>query len=330
MSNRVAITLACGDYEIIRPLKEGVVKPDGIDLTVLTAMDSTTRHWRFLRGREFDAAEVSCSSYMVARDQGVADAAAIPVFLHRRFRHGFIFINTGKGIAKPTDLIGKRIGVKQFQATAIVWMRGILESEYGVPAQSIEWVPELDETIEFTPPPGLKITKLSHNETVEGLLAEGKLDACLHPDLIKPIVQKDPRVARLFPNWKQEEIAYWKKTGIFPIMHVMGIKQEIVDRHPWLPINLYHALNESKRLAMKRMENPRIVPLVWYREAWEEQEDIVGSDPWEYGASERNINNINTLAGYAHNSGLTKRRFTFDDLFVPVFQGRKRGDEFRF
>jgi 4,5-dihydroxyphthalate decarboxylase len=266
----------------------------------------------------------------VARDQGVAGAAAIPVFLHRRFRHGFMFINTAKGIAKPTDLIGKKVGVKQFQATAIVWMRGILESEYGVPAKSIEWVPELDETIEFKPPPGLKISKLSHNETVEGLLAEGKLDACLHPDLIKPIVQKDPRVARLFPNWKQEEIAYWKKTGIFPIMHVMAIKQDIVDRHPWLPINLYHAFNESKRLAMKRMENPRIAPLVWYREAWEEQEDIVGSDPWEYGPSERNINNIKTLAGYAHDGGLTKRRFTFDDLFVPVFQGRKRGDEFRF
>jgi 4,5-dihydroxyphthalate decarboxylase len=132
VSIRVPLTLACGDYEIIRPLKEGAVKPDGIDLTVLTTMDSTTRHWRFLRGQEFDAAEVSCSSFIVARDQGFA-ATAIPVFLHRRFRHGFVFINTGKGITKPTDLIGRKVGVKQFQATAIVWMRGILEHEYGVP-----------------------------------------------------------------------------------------------------------------------------------------------------------------------------------------------------
>jgi len=185
VSTRIPLTLACGDYEIIRPLKEGLVRPDGIDLTLLTAMDSTTRHWRYLRGHEFDAAEVSCSSYLVARDQGLQDPA-IPVFLHRRFRHGFMFINTGKGIRSPKDLIGKRIGVKQFQATAIVWMRGILESEYGVPAKSIEWVPELDETIEFTPPPGLKISKLSHNETVKGLLAEGALDGVLHPDLIKP------------------------------------------------------------------------------------------------------------------------------------------------
>jgi 4,5-dihydroxyphthalate decarboxylase len=329
VSTRIPLTLACGDYEIIRPLKEGVVKPDGIDLTILTAMDSTTRHWRFLRGHEFDMAEVSCSSYIVARDQGFA-ATAIPVFLHRRFRHGFVFINTQKGIKKPTDLIGKKVGVKQFQATAIVWMRGILEHEYGVPQKSIEWVPELDETIEFKPPPDLRITKLANNETVEGLLAEGKLDAVIHPDLIKPLVQKDPRVGRLFPNYKQDEIAYYKKTGIFPIMHVLGIKQEILDRHPWVAINMYHALNQSKAIAMKRMENPRIVPLVWYREAWEEQEELVGHDPWEYGGSERNLNNMNTIAGYCHEQGLSKKKFGFDDLFAPVSQGRKRGDEFRF
>jgi 4,5-dihydroxyphthalate decarboxylase len=329
VSTRIPLTLACGDYEITRPLKEGTVKPDGIDLTVLTAMDSTTRHWRFLRGQEFDMAEASCSSFIVARDQGLA-ASAIPVFLHRRFRHGFIFINTGKGINKPADLVGRKIGVKQFQATAIVWMRGILEHEYGVPAKSIEWFSELDETIEFTPPPGLKIHRLSGDKTVEGMLAEGELDAVLHPDLIKPLVRKDPRVARLFPNFKDEEIAYFKKTGIFPIMHLLGIKQEIVERHPWVPINMFHAFNQAKAIAMKRMENPRIVPLIWYREAWEEQEEIAGSDPWEYGPSERNVHNVDTLAGYCHEQGLTKQKFAFDDLFLSVFQGRKRGVEFRF
>jgi 4,5-dihydroxyphthalate decarboxylase len=306
-----------------------VVRPDGIDLTILTAMDSTTRHWRFLRGQEFDMAEVSCSSYIVARDQDFP-ATAIPVFLHRRFRHGFVFINTTKGITKPTDLIGKRVGVKQFQATAIVWMRGILEEEYGVPQKSIEWVPELDETIEFTPPPGLKISKLANDQAVEDLLAKGELDAVIHPDLIKPLVRKDPRVARLFPDFKNDEIAYYKKTGIFPIMHVLGIKQEIVERHPWVPINMYHAFNQAKAIAMKRMENPRIVPLVWYREAWEEQEELVGSDPWEYGPTEHNLKNMDTIARYAYEQGLSKKRFEFDDLFSAVFQGRKRGDEFRF
>ncbi len=325
---RIPLTLACGDYEIVRPLKEGTVQPDGIDLTVLTGMDSTTRHWRFLRNREFDIAEASCSSYLLARDQGLP-FAAIPVFLHRRFRHGFIFINTSKGIRKPTDLIGKKVGLKQYQATAIVWMRGILEHEYDVPHRSIEWFSELDESIEFTPPPGLKLTRLANEKSVENMLAEGELDAVLHPDLIKPLVEKDPRVARLFPDYRAEEIAYYKKTGIFPIMHVLGIRQEIVDKYPWVPINMYRAFEEAKSIAMKRMVNPRIVPLVFYREAWEEQEDIFGPDPWEYGLSERNRHTLETLVGYSHEQGMIRRRIPLDELFLPVSQGRKRGVELR-
>ena len=328
MSRKIPLTLACGDYEIVRALKEGSVQADGIELTVLTAMDSTTRHWRFLRNRDFDVAEVSCSSYLVARDHDLP-FRAIPVFLHRRFRHGFIFINTTKGIEKPADLIGRRIGVKQFQSSANLWMRGILEHEYGVPHRSIEWFAELDESIEFTPPPDLKLTRLAHDESVEAMLAEGSLDALLHPDLIKPLLDKDPRVARLFPDVKAAEIAFFRKTGIFPIMHVMGIRQEIIDRYPWVPLNLYHAFNESKAAAMRRMENPRIVPLAWYREAWEEQEEILGTDPWQYGLGEGNRKQLEILVGYSHEQGMIRRRIPLDELFVNVTQGRKRGDEFR-
>lgn len=328
MTGRVKLSLACGDYEIHRGLKEGAVSVDGVDLTVLTDMDSSTRHWRFLRNREFDIAECSCSSYIVARDQGLP-FRGIPVFPHRRFRHGFAFINTTKGIAKPADLIGRKIGVKSFQVTAINWLRGILESEYGVPHRSIDWYAEIDEDVEFTPPAGLRLTRLPHDKGVEAMLVEGELDAVLHSDLIEPFIKKDKRVARLFPNHKAEEQAYFKKTGIFPIMHVMGIKQAIVDQHPWVPINMFHAFQKAKAIAMARMTNPRIVPLAWYREAWEEQEEILGPDPWEYGLGERNRNNIETLAGYSHEQGLTRRRLSADDLFVSVFQGRKRGDEFR-
>jgi len=233
--SKLALTLACGEYEIVRALMDGTVKPDGVDLNVLTAMDSSTRHWRFLRNREFAMAEVSCSSYLVARDQGVP-IDAIPVFLHRRFRHGFIFINTAKGIRTPADLVGRKIGVKQFQNTAIVWLRGILQHEYGVPLHSIEWVCELDETIEFEAPPNLKIVRLPPECSVEQMLTNGEIDAVLHPDLIRPLVEKDPRVARLFPDYRREEIAYFRKTGIFPIMHVLGIKREIAEEHPWVAI----------------------------------------------------------------------------------------------
>jgi 4,5-dihydroxyphthalate decarboxylase len=328
VAKKIPLTLACGDYEIIRALKEGEVEPDGIDLTVLTEMDSTTRHWRFIRNSDFDMAETSASSYVVAKDQGQA-VTALPVFLHRRFRHGFVFINTTKGIRKPNDLIGRKVGIKSFLVTAGHWMRGILEHEYGVPHKSVEYFAELDEDIEFTPHADLKITRLPHAKSVETMLAEGELDAVIHSSIIKPFAAKDPRVGRLFPDFKNEEITYYKKTGIFPIMHVLGVKQEIVDQHPWVPINMFQAFQRAKAIAVARMANPRIVPLAWYREAWEEQEQILGPDPWEYGLGDKNRHTIETLAGYSHEQGLTRRRLTADDLFVSVFQGRKRGDEFR-
>ncbi len=322
--SRLQLTLACGDYEIIRPLKEGLVQPDGIDLVFVTAMDSATRHWRFLRNQEFDIGEVSGSSYIVGCDRGLP-FCAIPVFLHRRFRHGFIYINTQKGIAQPKDLIGKRVGVKSYQVTAVLWMRGILEQEYGVPHTSIEWFSELDEDVSFTPPEGLRFSRIPHDKSIETMLAEGEIDALLHPDIIAPILDKDPRVGRLFPDTKAEEIAYYRKTGIFPIMHVLGLKAELVERYPWVPINLYKAFEAAKQMAMKRMRNPRIVPLAWYQEAWDEQEALLGPDPWEYGLGEANRKNLETLVRYSHQQGLISRNIPVDELFLPVSEGRKRG-----
>jgi 4,5-dihydroxyphthalate decarboxylase len=325
MPKKLPLTLACGNYEIARPLIDGTVEVDGVELNILTHNDSATRHWRFLRNQEFDVAEVSGSSYLAARDNDWP-FRAIPVFLHRRFRHGFMFINTGKGISKPSDLKGRTIGVKTLMTTAILWMRGILQNEYGVPLNSIEWVAELDDDVQVTLPPDIKVRRLSDNESIETMLADGKLDAVFHSDLIKPFLAKDPRVARLFPDPKAEEVAYFKKTGIFPIMHVMGIRQSVAEQHPWLAVNLFKAFNEAKSLAMKRMQNPRIVPLAWYRDVWEEQEQLLGPDPWEYGLSEKNCKNLETLVGYSHEQGLIKKRPTLEHLFLSVSQGRKRGD----
>ena len=325
---RVPLTMACGDYEIVRALREGTVQPDGIDLTILTEMDSATRHWRFLRNKEFDMAEVSASSYLAAADRSWP-FRAIPVFLHRRFRHGFVFINTGKGIRSPKDLIGRKVGTKTFLTTATLWLRGILEHEYGVPHKSVEWFAEIDEDVDFTPAPGLRLHRVAHHQSVEDMLAEGELDALLHADLIQPMLDKDPRVARLFPDYKAEEMAYVKRTGIFPIMHVFGFKQEIVEKYPWVPVNMFKALDEAKAVAMKRMINPRIVPLAWYREAWEEQEEILGADPWEYGDTPNNRANMGALAGYSHEQGLISRPLGFEDLFLDVSEGRKRGDGIR-
>jgi 4,5-dihydroxyphthalate decarboxylase len=327
MSKNIPLTLACGDYEIVRALKEGSVRLDGIDLTVLTDMDSPSRHWRFLRNREFDMAEVSSSGYVAAYDRALP-FRAIPVFLHRRFRHGFIFINKSKGISKPTDLIGRRVGSKGYLFTATLWMRGILEHHYGVPHKSIEWFTELDEDVDFIPPSDLKITRVPQSKSTETMLAEGELDALLHPDLIKPLLSGDKRVGRLFPNYKVEEIAFYQRTGIFPIMHLVSIRQEIVEKYPWVPINMFKAFAEAKKVAIRRMENPRIVPLAWYREAWEEQEKILGPDPWEYGLTEQNRKTLEMLVKFSHEQGLISRQIPLDDLFLNVSQGRKR-DEFR-
>jgi len=328
MAKNISLTLACGDYEIVRPLRDGKVQVDGVDLTILTNMDSATRHWRFLRDREFDVAEVSASGYLAARDNDWP-FRAIPVFLHRRFRHGFIFINTAKGINKPSDLIGRKIGVKTLMTTAVLWMRGQLEHEYGVPLKSIEWFAELDNDVDVKLPADLKLTRLPDNKSVETMLAEGELDAVLHSDLIKPFIAKDPRVARLFPDHKKEETAYFQKTGVFPIMHVLGLRQELAEQYPWVAVNLFKAFNEAKAIAMQRMQNPRIVPLAWYRDAWEEQEQLLGPDPWEYGLTDKNRNNLETLIGYSHEQGLIRQRPTLEQLFLNVSQGRKRGDEFR-
>jgi 4,5-dihydroxyphthalate decarboxylase len=324
MTHKLKLTLACGDYEIVRALKEGQIQPDGIELNILTRMDSSTRHWRFLRNREFDVAELSSSSYLLARDQGMP-FDAIPVFLHRRFRHGFAFINTTKNIRSPKDLIGKKIGVKSYQVSAIVWLRGILEHEYGVPHKSIEWFSEIDEDVEFIPPDDLKLTRLDDSKSVEAMLVAGELDAVLHPDLIEPFIHKNPAVGRLFTDYKAEELNYFRKTKIFPIMHVMGLRREIVEQYPWVPVELYKAFEAAKAIGMKRMENPRIAPLAWYREAWEEQEEILGSDPWEYGLSDRNRHTLETLVGYSYEQGLMKQRMALEDLFLDVDQGRKRG-----
>lgn len=324
MTKKLHLTLACGDYEIIRPLKEGTIRPDGIELNILTGSDSATRHWRFLRNGEYDIAECSASSYTVARDRGLP-FRALPIFLHRRFRHGFIFINTQKGISKPTDLIGRKVGVKSYQVTAVLWLRGILEHEYGVPHKSIEWFAELDEDIEFNPPDGLKLTKIADDKSIEQMLADGEIDALLHPDIIDPILKKDPRVGRLFPDYKSEEEAYYAKSGIFPIMHVLGFRQELVEQHPWIVPNLYQAFEQAKSVAMKRMRNPRLVPLAWYQEAWEEQERVLGPDPWEYGLGEKNARNMETLVAYSHQQGLISRKIPLDELFMQTSQGRKRG-----
>lgn len=315
MSTKLPLTLACGDYEITRPLADGSVTADGIALTVLTRMGSRERHTRLARHGEFDVCEFNASTWMMMAERG-GPLAALPVFLHRRFRHGFAFVNTGAGIRTPADLVGRRIGVGSLQATGNVWVSGILDEFHGMAPDAVTWVVDREEDLPFTPRAGMKIERISADRPLDGMLAEGEIDALISPAFPRPFLKRDPRVARLFPDFKDRERAYFRDTGIFPIMHATTIRREIVERHPWVPGSLMRAFDEAKRLAYERVRNPRVVPLAWFASAWEEQAETLGDDPWEYGLGAANRTNLETLARYVHRQGLTSRLMTPDELFL--------------
>jgi 4,5-dihydroxyphthalate decarboxylase len=254
------------------------------------------------------------------RDQG-EPLTAIPVFLHRRFRHGFVFINTEAGIREPKDLAGRIIGGTNFQPAANIWMRGILEEHYGVPHRSITWLVDRSEDVAFEPPPGLRIEMKTSAKTLGQMLADGDIPAMISPTLPKPFVDGDKRIARLFADYKQVEIAFFSATGIFPIMHVTTLKQEIADKYPWVATNLTKAFEAAKQLAYRRIANPRMAPLVFVRTAVEEQERIFGKDPWAYGLTPVNRKNLETVQRYTHQQGMVRSIIPLDELFADTDLG---------
>jgi len=324
MAGKLKLTVACGDYEIVRALKDGVVEADGLDLVMLTGMGSKERHWRMARKSEFDVCEINVAGYFMARDRGAA-LAAIPVFLHRRFRHGFVFVNANSGITEAKDLIGKKVGGTNFQPASNVWMRGILEQHYGVPHKQITWVVERSEDIEFERPADLRIEMITPGKELDVMLAEGEIPAMLSPVLPRLFVNGDKRITRLFQNYKDIELDYFRTTGIFPIMHVTVVKQEIVDKYPWVTTNLTKAFEQAKTIAYRRMANPRVVPLAWIRTAWEEQQQVLGRDPWAYGLVSANRKNLETILRYTHQQGLIKRLPSIDELFADTGLGDAGG-----
>jgi 4,5-dihydroxyphthalate decarboxylase len=314
---RLQLNFAGGNYDFVRPLADGTVRPDGIDLNVLSGMGSGERHHRMGRGQEFDICEFNAAAYLAARDQDFP-WTALPVFLHRRFRHGFVFVNTAKGIAAPPDLRGKRIGGPTFLAAGNVWMRGILQEHHGVPHRDVTWLVERDDAVNFTPPAGLWVERVPDGVRAEKMMLDGELDAILTPDLPHAFLAGDKRIARLFADNKEREVAYFKQTGIFPIMHVTLIKQEIVDRHPWVATNLMKAFNQAKEHAYRRILNPRNVALAWVRNALEEQLAVLGNDPWEFGLTPRNRNTLETLQRYCAQQGIVRRERPLEELFVDA------------
>jgi 4,5-dihydroxyphthalate decarboxylase len=346
MADKLRLTVACGDYEIVRAIKEGTVKADGLDLVMLTGMGPRERHWRMARHAEFDICEANVGAYFMERDHAAlatpdlirgsgqrgnhtehVELTAIPVFLHRRFRHGFLFVNAKAGIREPKDLVGKKVGGTNFQPASNIWMRGILEEEYGLPHRQVTWVVERSEDVAFTPPKDLRIEMIAPGKKLDVMLAEGEIPAMLSPEIPRLFLQGDERIVRMFPNYKDIELAYFRKTGIFPIMHVTTIKQEIVDKYPWVPTNLVKAFEEAKNIAYRRIANPRMVPIAWVRTALEEQEEVLGTDPWAYGLTPANRKNLETVLRYTHQQGMIGKMMPLDSLFADTDLGDAGGPD---
>jgi 4,5-dihydroxyphthalate decarboxylase len=326
---KVRLSVACGDYDIVRPLAEGTVEAEGLDLVFVGAgMGSRERHWRMARNNDFDVCEINVCAHLMGSAQG-APLAGLPIFLHRRFRHGFVFVRTGGEINEPKDLIGKRIGGTNFQPAANVWMRGTLEEHYGLPHRSVTWVVERTEDVGFDTADDLKIVMKAGDKSLEEMLVDGEIDALLSPNIPLLLTAGDERIARLFPDYKAVEVAYFKKTGIFPIMHVNVIKQEIIDRHPWVAINLAKAFEESKNVAYKRVQNPRNVPLAWVRTEWEEERSLLGPDPWAYGLGDANRKNLEAIARYALQQGMIPKMPVLEELFIDTDLGDAGGPDER-
>jgi len=313
---RRQITFACGDYDRTQPLIDGTVRPEGLELNWLTLPHHEI--WtRMLNYYEFDASELSLSSYLIARTLG-RPLIAIPVFPARAFRHSCIFINAQSGIREPRDLMGKRVGLAEFQQTATVWVRGILQHEYGVSLEKIQWfIWRKQSRMEIEMPRQYSIQQIATGKNADQMLAGGELDAVICANLFPSFVNGAPNVRRLFEDYKEVEAAYYNKTGIFPIMHTVAIREELWKKSPWIATSLFKAFQKAKELAYQRVNDlsPYKLSMVWFREPVREQREIFGDDPWPYGLA-KNRHVVETLMGYLYEQGLAKTKLKVDDLFA--------------
>jgi 4,5-dihydroxyphthalate decarboxylase len=319
----VPITIACGNYDRTRPIQDGRVKVEGCAVTYLPLYPEEI-FFRAFRYQEFDVSELSFSSYMRTVASGTSAYVAIPAFVSRIFRHSGIYIRRDAGINTPADLRGKRIGLPEYQITAVVWMRGMLQHEYGVAPTEIHWrnggqeQPGRGERTPLKPIPGLDLEPLGENQTLVDMLRDGELDAIFTARPPSSFLRGEPHIGRLFPDTRQAEMAYFKKTGLFPIMHLVGIRKTLLTQFPWLATSVYKAFCEAKRLAMidLRDVNALMVTLPFLEAETLATMAAMGEDFWRYGIHE-NKGEIEALTGYAHEQGLVDRKLGPEDLFPP-------------
>jgi len=318
----IPVTVACGNYDRTEAIRDGRVKVEGCAVTYLPLYPEEIFH-RVFKFQEFDISEMSFSSYIRTVAAGTSAYTGVPAFVSRIFRHSGIYIRKGAGIEKPEDLRGKRIGVPEYQITAVVWMRGMMQHEYGVKPTEIHWrsggqeEPGRSERTPLKPIPGLDLKPIGPEQTLVGMLRDGELDALFTARAPSSFVKGEPHIARLFSNTREAEKAYYKKTGLFPLMHLVGIRKDLVERHPWLPTSVYKAFCEAKALAMADLRdvNALMVTLPWLEAETSATAAVMGPDFWRYGVAE-NMAEIEALTQYSYEQGLSERKVKVEELFA--------------
>jgi len=319
----VPITIACGNYDRTRAILDGRVRVEGCAVTYLPLYPEEIFH-RAFKFQEFDVSELSFSSHIRTVSAGISAYVGIPAFVSRTFRHSGIYVRADAGIRTPADLKGKRVGVPEYQITAVVWMRGLMQHEYGVFPADIHWhsggqeQPGRQERTPLKPIPDLDLKALDGDQTLVGMLKAGELDALFTARAPSSYLAGEPHIARLFADTRQAEQAYFRKTGLFPIMHLIGIRKSLAEQYPWLPVSVYKAFCEAKALAMTDLTdvNALMVSLPWLEAETKDTMAVMGKDFWSYGVHE-NRREIEALTQYAHEQGLTDRKVAVEELFAP-------------
>ena len=319
---KLQLSIAMGDYDRTRALLDGHVQIDGVDPVYMTLSPEET-FFRAFRHGEFDVSELSFSSYLVKLSQGANEYTAIPVFLSRAFRHTSIYVRTDR-IKRPEDLKGKRIGVPEYQLTAIVWARSVLQDDYGVAPSDVTWVrggidePDRVEKIGLDLP-GIKLESAPAGRTISDMLDDGELDAFIAPRPPGGRARNNPNIGWLFPDPTQTAKQYYERTRIFPIMHVVGIRNSLLEQHPWLAAAVLKAFTESKAYALKRLSDTSAtkVTLPFVEEQLKAAKALMGDDFWSYGVKP-NRPTLEAFLRHHHGQGLSKRLMTVEELFHPA------------
>lgn len=321
--SKLRLTLACWDYDRTRALAEGTVIPDGIDLNYLNLPVEET-FFRMARYREFDLAEMSLSTYTVTLNRDDPPFIAIPVFPSRAFRHSSIYVSNRSTIENPGDLAGKRIGTPEYEMTAPVWIRGLLQDEYGVDPAGVEYfIGGEEETgrvekVKLNLPPRFKLNPIGPTSTLSQMLAEGEIDALHTARMPSTYLSRPGTVRRLFENYVEVEQDYYRRTRIFPIMHTVVMRRELYRANPWIAQSLFKAFVRAQR---KTYEDLYItaalkVMLPWQIAHVEETRRVLGNNWWAYGL-EPNRQVLDTFLRYHHEQGLSQRRLKPEELFAP-------------